>query len=101
MQTGLYGSPRLPRWEGEPGKPSPLGVMLDYNGGYEARNLQGKNLHGKARNKDAQRFRLQAGQIWPGITAKYTAKALVSNWLDDPLARSAFTSPSVGTMTSW
>ncbi|MCG6888186.1 MAG: FAD-dependent oxidoreductase [Gammaproteobacteria bacterium] len=88
-------------WEGEPGNPSPLGVMVDYNGGYEARHLQSKNLHGQAHKKDAERFLLQAENIWPGISAKYTGKALVSNWLDDPLARSAFTSPSVGTMTSW
>jgi monoamine oxidase len=28
----------------------------------------------------------------------YTGKALVSNWIDDPLARAAFTSPAVGVM---
>ena len=88
-------------WEGEPGNPSPLGVMVNYNGGYEARNLRSKKLHGEANKKDVTRFLAQAEQIWPGIAAKYTGKALVSNWLDDPLARSAFTSPSVGTMTSW
>ena len=87
-------------WEGEPGNPSPLGVMVNYNGGYEARNLRSKKLHGEANKKDVTRFLAQAEQIWPGIAAKYTGKALVSNWLDDPLARSAFTSPSVGTMIS-
>jgi monoamine oxidase len=25
----------------------------------------------------------------------------VSNWIDDPFARSAFLSPSIGTMTTW
>ncbi len=88
-------------WEGEPGNPSPLGVLVDYNGGYEARNLRSKNLHGPAKAQDVNRILEQAELIWPGISAEYNGKALVSNWIDDPLARSAFTSPSVGTMTSW
>ena len=88
-------------WEGEPGNPSPLGVLVNYNGGYEARNLRSKNLHGPADAQDVNRSLEQAELIWPGITGQYNGKALVSNWLDDPLARSAFTSPSVGTMTYW
>jgi monoamine oxidase len=90
-------------WEGEPGNPSPLGVIVNYNGGYEARNRASNNLHGPAdlAGVDVNRFLMQAEQLWPGISVKYNGKALVSNWLDDPLARSAFTSPSVGTMTSW
>jgi len=88
-------------WEGEPGNPSPLGVMVNYNGGYEARNLKSRELHGIANRRDVERFLLQAEQIWPGISARYNGKALVSNWIDDPLHKSAFTSPAVGTMTSW
>ncbi|MDH3762101.1 MAG: FAD-dependent oxidoreductase [Gammaproteobacteria bacterium] len=89
-------------WEGEPGNPSPLGVMVNYNGGYEARNLKSKNLHGPARPQDVNRFLQQAELIWPGISAKYqSGMALVSNWIDDPLAKSAFTSPAVRTMTYW
>ena len=88
-------------WEGEPGNPSPLGVLVNYNGGYEARNLRSNNLHGPAKAQDVNRTLEQAELIWPGISAQYNGKALVSNWIDDPLARSAFTSPSVGTMTSW
>jgi monoamine oxidase len=91
-------------WEGEPGNPSPLGVMVNYNGGYEARNLISRNIHGVAHHKDVQRFLLQAEQIWgqdQDIASMYTGKALVSNWIDDPLARAAFTSPAVGVMTTW
>lgn len=89
-------------WEGEPGNPSPLGVLVNYNGGHEARTLKSKNLHGPANNKDVDRILDQAELIWPGISAKYIpGKALVSNWIDDPLAGSAFTSPTVGTMTTW
>ena len=88
-------------WEGEPGNPSTLGLLVDYNGGFEARNLASLNLHGLAAQADVDRFLPQAESIWPGITPKYTGKALVSNWLGDPLAGSAFTSPSVGTMTTW
>jgi monoamine oxidase len=89
-------------WEGEPGNPSPLGVLVNYNGGSEARSLKSRALHGPARKADVDRVLAQAEQIWPGISAKYVpGMALVSNWIDDPLAKSAFTSPSVGTMTSW
>lgn len=89
-------------WEGDPGSPSPLGILVNYNGGNEARTLVSTNLHGPAEQADVDRVLLQAEQIWPGITAKYVpGKALVSNWIDDPLAGSAFTSPNVGTMTTW
>jgi monoamine oxidase len=89
-------------WEGEPGNPSPLGILVNYNGGYEARKLKSKNLHGPANNTDVNRTLAQAELIWPGISAKYVpGMALVSNWIDDPLARSAFVSPSIGTMTTW
>ncbi len=89
-------------WEGEPGNPSPLGVLVNYNGGYEARNLNRKSpLHGVAHPNDVNRVLAQAELIWPGIGARYNGRALVSNWIDDPFARSAFTSPAVGTMTSW
>ncbi len=89
-------------WEGEPGNPSPLGVLVNYNGGYEARNLHPASpLHGVARSRDVDRVLAQAELIWPGIGAEYNGNALVSNWIDDPFARSAFTSPSVGTMTGW
>ena len=99
-------------WEGEPGNPSPLGVMVDYNGGYEARNLASYTdfgtLHGVAAQADVDRFLAQAQQIWgndgPGgtdIWSRWTGKALASTWINDPFQKSAFTSPAVGTMTSW
>ena len=76
--------------------------MVNYNGGYEARNLKSKNLHGPASKLDVNRTLAQAELIWPGISDKYVnGMALVSNWIEDPLAKSAFTSPSVGTMTTW
>ena len=88
-------------WEGDPAYPFQAGIMVNYNGGYEARNLKSREFHGPADQRDVQRFLLQAEQIWPGISAKYTGEAIVSNWIDDPFARSAFTSPSVNTMTNW
>jgi monoamine oxidase len=88
-------------WEGDPGHPSTRGILVNYNGGKEARTLKSRNLHGPAAAQDVNRVLAQAEQIWPGISEKYLGKALVSNWIDDPLAKSAFTSPSVGTMTSW
>jgi monoamine oxidase len=99
-------------WEGEPGNPSTLGVMVDYNGGYEARNLASYTidgtLHGPANQADVDRFLAQAQQIWGNdgpmgtdIMSRWTGKALVSTWINDPFQKSAFTSPALGTMTSW
>ncbi len=89
-------------WEGDPGSPSTSGILVNYNGGFEARNLSSRELHGPADYRDVERFLAQAEQIWPGISGEYRpGMALVSNWIDDPLAKSAFTSPAVGTMTSW
>jgi len=88
-------------WEGDPGHPSMRGILVNYNGGKEARKLRSRNLHGPAAEQDVNRVLAQAEQIWPGISELYVGKALVSNWIDDPLAKSAFTSPTVGTMTSW
>lgn len=90
-------------WEGEPGNPSPFGVLVNYNGGFEARNLASTEIHGPANPADVDRVLLQAEQVWPGISLKYRDQVggLVSNWLGDPLAKSAFISPSVGTMTTW
>jgi len=89
-------------WEGDPGNPSPLGILVNYNGGHEARSLKSKNLHGPAHKLDVNRVLAQAELVWPGISAKYVpGMALVTNWIDDPLAKSAFTSPTVGTMTTW
>ncbi len=92
-------------WEGEPGNPSPLGVLVDYNGGHEGRTLKkafGSNkFFGPAHHVDVNRVLPQIEQIWPGISAKYTGKALVSNWWDNPFSKGAFTSPGVNTMTVW
>ncbi|MDH3534574.1 MAG: FAD-dependent oxidoreductase [Gammaproteobacteria bacterium] len=88
-------------WEGEPGNPSPLGVLVDYNGGVEARNLKNNVIQGVAKPNDVNRLLGYFDQVWPGISAKYTGKALVSNWWDNPYSRGAFTSPAVNTMTVW
>jgi monoamine oxidase len=88
-------------WEGEPGNPSELGILVGYNGGYEGRNLSGKDYFGKASKKDVNRVLAQVEQIWPGIEDKYRNKALVSNWWDNPLSRGAFVSPGTNDMTSW
>ena len=88
-------------WEGEPGNPSPLGLLVNYNGGYEARSLVSSNLHGVADPIDVDRVLNQAEDLWPGISTRYNGLALVSNWIDDPLAKGAFTSPTLGTMTGW
>jgi len=92
-------------WEGEPGNPSTLGVLVNYNGGIEGKTLRksrsGNDFFGVANVKDVDRVMPQIEQIWPGISSKYTGKALVSNWWDNPFSKGAFVSPGVDTMTVW
>ncbi len=92
-------------WEGEPGNPSPLGVLVNYNGGIEGKTLSpaiaGNSYFGVADPVDVGRSITQMEQIWPGISAKYTGKALVSNWWQNPYSEGAFVSPAVNTMTVW
>ncbi len=98
-------------WEGEPGNTSPLGLLVDYNGGVEGKTLRKasgandsndfNNFFGIANQRDVNRVMPQIEQIWPGISAKYTGKALVSNWWDNPYSKGAFVSPAVNTMTVW
>ena len=75
-------------WEGEPGNPSPLGVLVNYNGGPEARNLTSTLvngvLHGVADPADVDRVLVQAEMVWPGISARYNGNAVVPNWIGPP-----------------
>ena len=98
-----YSGPQgfISTWEGEPGNPSPLGVLVDYNGGEHGKTMTGPNLFGEAAQADVDRVMVLIEQIWPGISAKYNGKALVSNWWQNPLSRGAFVSPGVNTMTRW
>ena len=92
-------------WEGEPGNPSSLGVLVDYNGGVEARALKNNIYHGEAHPNNVNHLIGYFSQVWPYTEAelmqKYTGKALVANWWDYPFAQGAFTSPTLGTMTTW
>jgi len=93
-------------WEGEPDNPSPLGVLVNYNDGIEGKTLRpaisGLDIyHGVADPLDVDRSMVQMEQICPDISAKYTGKALVSNWWQNPFSKGAFVSPGVHTMTVW
>lgn len=95
-------------WEGEPGNPSSLGVLVNYNGGIEGKTLRrarpafnGNTSFGVADPRDIDRSIVQMEQIWPGISAKYSGMALVSNWWDNPYSKGAFVSPGLDTMTVW
>jgi len=88
-------------WEGNPGNPTALGLLVNYTGGVDARNMFGKTIHGVANKKDVARVMPQIEQIWPGVSDLYTGKAVVSNWWENPYSMGAFTSPTVNTMTTW
>ena len=89
-------------WEGDPGHPSAKGILVDYNGGVASRNMDPSVIHGTADPLVVQDLLAQFENLWGGgITGKYLGNAIVSNWWDAPLAKGAFTSPTVGTMTSW
>jgi monoamine oxidase len=88
-------------WEGNPGNPTELGLLVNYTGGADARNMFGKTIHGEADWRDVNRVLPQLDQIWPDMTDLYTGKAVVSNWWENPYSKGAFTSPTINTMTTW
>jgi len=96
-------------WEGNPGSPSALGIIVNYTGGYAGETLRDATAipgthapyFGQAAGKDVARVLADFDKIWPGIKSRYTGRALVSNWWDNPYSRGAFISPDIGAMTSW
>ena len=96
-------------WEGNPGSPSELGIIVNYTGGYAGETLRDATAipgaqaphFGQAASKDVARVLADFDKIWPGIKSQYTGRALVSNWWDNPYSRGAFISPDIGAMTSW
>jgi monoamine oxidase len=96
-------------WEGNPRSPSELGIIVNYTGGYAGESLRNATAipgaqapyFGEAAGKDVARVLADFEKIWPGISARYTGRALVSNWWDNPYSRGAFVSPDIGAMTSW
>ena len=89
-------------WEGDAGHPSSNGILVNYNGGIASRNMDNNVIQGVADPLVVQDLLAQFENLWGGgITGMYLGNAIVSNWWDDPLAKGAFTSPTVGTMTSW
>ncbi|MFT7461210.1 MAG: monoamine oxidase [Planctomycetota bacterium] len=89
-------------WEGDAGHPSSKGILVDYNGGVASRAMDNNVIQGTADPLVVQGLLAQFENLWGGgITGMYNGNAVVSNWWDDPLAKGAFISPVVGTMTSW
>jgi len=96
-------------WEGNPRNPSELGIIVNYTGGHAGESLRNATAipgaeapyFGEAAGKDVARLLADFEKIWPGIGARYTGRALVSNWWDNPYSRGAFVSPDIGAMTSW
>jgi monoamine oxidase len=103
MSAVSYSGPDsfISTWEGDTTSPSDKGIIVNYTGGYWGEHLSGRLYHGPAHNSDVNRLLAEYDKIWPGISAQYTGKALVSNWWQNPWSRGAFVSPVVGTMTGF
>lgn len=84
-------------WEGNPGSPSGLGIIVNYTGGYAGETLRNATAipgaqapyFGQAAGKDVARVLADFDKVWPGIKSQYTGRALVSNWWDNPYSRTA------------
>ncbi|AZQ12401.1 flavin monoamine oxidase family protein [Shewanella khirikhana] len=103
MSAVSYSGPDsfISTWEGDTTSPSDKGIIVNYTGGYWGEHLSGRLYHGPAHSSDVNRLLAEYDKIWPGISAQYTGKALVSNWWQNPWSRGAFVSPVVGTMTGF
>ncbi|MCP4878584.1 MAG: hypothetical protein GY896_24290, partial [Gammaproteobacteria bacterium] len=93
-------------WEGDPGSPSEMGILVDYTGGAASRSMRRWDALGVAQYEDVERTLGEWENIWPGISAKYTGdaanvRAWQCNWLDHRYSKGAFVSPATETMTVW
>jgi monoamine oxidase len=103
MSAVTYSDPDsyISTWEGDVLSPSEKGIIVNYTGGIQGRQLGGEQHFGEASPQDVGRLLQEYDKIWPGISGEFTGKAIVSNWWQNPWSRGAFVSPVIGSMTGF
>ena len=76
-------------------------VMCDYLGGHQGRNLSAMQPFQSAAKKDVNKLLNQVEPIFPGTTAAYDKKALVSKWTINPWSKGSYSAPALGSFTSF
>ncbi|NVK37733.1 MAG: NAD(P)/FAD-dependent oxidoreductase [Gammaproteobacteria bacterium] len=86
-------------WDTQVNSSLPGSVMCDYLGGHQGRNLTAKQAFEVANKQDVNTFLGQIEPVFPGTSAAYQGKALVSKWEINPWSKGSYSTPGLGDFT--
>jgi len=88
-------------WDTQVTNPSTGSVLCDFLGGTQGRALNTSVPFASANPTDANKFLGQIEPVFPGTTAAYQGKALVSKWSVNPWSLGSYSAPALGHYTSF
>ena len=88
-------------WDTQVTNPSTGSVLCDYLGGTQGRGLNTSAPFATASKSDVTKFLGQVEPVFPGTTAAYQGKALVSKWSINPWSLGSYSAPALGHYTSF
>ncbi|WP_339463602.1 flavin monoamine oxidase family protein [Pseudomonas sp. EA_105y_Pfl2_R69] len=86
-------------WDTQVGKPTTGSVLCDYLGGQQGLALSTSQPFAQAAAKDVNKLLTQIEPVFPGTTAAYQGKALVSKWSANPWSQGSYSAPALGDYT--
>ncbi|MGB4074997.1 flavin monoamine oxidase family protein [Pseudomonas sp.] len=86
-------------WDTQVGKPTTGSVLCNYLGGHQGKALHSNQPFAQAAAKDINKLLTQIEPVFPGTTAAYQGKALVSKWSANPWSKGSYSAPALGDYT--
>lgn len=86
-------------WDTQVGKPTTGSVLCNFLGGRQGQNLHASQPFQQAASADVSNLLSQIEPVFPGTTAAYQGKALVSKWAINPWSRGSYSAPALGHFT--
>jgi monoamine oxidase len=88
-------------WDTQVNKPTTGSVLCNYLGGNQGRALNSNVPFAQAATSDVNKLLGQIEPVFPGTTAAYQGKALVSKWVINPWSLGSYAAPALGHYTSF
>ncbi|MBC9249368.1 monoamine oxidase [Pseudomonas alcaligenes] len=86
-------------WDTQVGKPTTGSVLSNFLGGQQGRALSASVPFQQAASQDVNRLLGQIEPVFPGTSAAYQGKALVSKWPINPWSGGSYAAPMLGHYT--
>ncbi|MDZ7887697.1 MAG: NAD(P)/FAD-dependent oxidoreductase [Pseudomonas sp.] len=83
-------------WDTQVGKPTTGSVLCDYLGGQQGLALTTSQPFAQAAASDVSKLLTQIEPVFPGTTAAYQGKALVSKWSANPWSKGSYSASALG-----